>query len=64
MLRSPSFFMRQRMMASISFWMSTAYTLPLGPTSRAISLPLRSMMSVVGMPTALSAANSLPEGSV
>jgi hypothetical protein len=35
-----------------------------GPTRRPISCPSRSMSSVVGMPTAFSAPNSLPEGSV
>lgn len=35
-----------------------------GPTSRAISLPLRSMTRVVGMPTVFRVENSLPVGSV
>src|SRR3990172_495597 len=34
-----------------------------GPIRRAISLPSRSMRSVVGMPTAFRVENSLPEGS-
>src|SRR3990172_2185223 len=35
-----------------------------GPTSRPISRPSRSISSVVGMPTAFTAANNLPEESV
>ena len=35
-----------------------------GPTRRPISLPSRSMSNVVGIPTAFTAANNLPDGSV